>query len=632
MKEERKGPRVGSPEQAVAGFLRGAGLTSLEQCEQRDTGKGVFWFAVTEKPGRDTADVLPDLINETIREFPWPKSMRWATGTFRWVRPIHHILAVFDGKLLEGSFDLGGKVGLITFVDRTRGHRFLSPDAVITASNFDAYRDGLREAHVILSRDERRAKIAADAAEVAGSHGLVVAPDEGLLDEVTGLVEWPVVLSGAIDQQFMDVPPEVLTTSMRTHQKYFATTDATGKLAPRFVVVANTTTSDGGAAVIAGNERVLRARLSDAKFFWDQDRKVKLEERVPSLDAVTFHAKLGTVAEKVSRMETLAAELAGLHPRRRSRSGAAGRPARQGRSGHRHGGRVPGASGRHGPLLRPERRLGRPGRRRHRGALQAARPQRPLPDLPGQRRRGAGRQAGYPGGLLRDRRKADRLQGPLRAPPRRPGRHPPDRGKRPAAELTSVFALAHKLQSADKLIPAADVGGQLLDFFADRLKVVLRDQGVRHDLVDAVFALGGEDDLVRLLARVQALQGFLGSDDGANLLVAYRRASNIVRIEEKKDGRAYGDAPEAALLELAEEEALFKSLAAAEKNAVPLLAAEDFAGCMGALAALRAPVDAFFDKVTVNADQPPLRVNRLRLLSQIPATLNRIADFSRIEG
>ena len=632
VREERKGPRVGSPEQAVAGFLRGAGLASLDQCEQRDTGKGVFWFAVTEKPGRDTAEVLPGLISETIREFPWPKSMRWATGTFRWVRPIHHILAVFDGKLLEGSFDLGGKVGMMTFTDRTRGHRFLSPDAVITAGNFDAYRDGLLDAHVILSRDERRAKIAADAAEVAGSHGLVVAPDEGLADEVTGLVEWPVVLSGAIDQQFMDVPPEVLTTSMRTHQKYFATTDATGKLAPRFVVVANTTTSDGGAAVIAGNERVLRARLSDAKFFWDQDRKVKLEERVPSLDAVTFHARLGTVAEKVSRMETLAAELAAFIPgadpdqaRLAARlakadlvTGMVGEfPELQGVMGRYYalgeglGASVADAIAEHYKPLGPNDRC----------------PTAPVSVAV----------------ALAD--KLDTLVGFFAIDEKPTGSKDPYALRRAALgvirlivenglrlELTKVFTLAHKLQSADKLIPASDTAGQLLDFFADRLKVVLRDRGVRHDLVDAVFALGGEDDLVRLLARVEALQGFLGSDDGANLLVAYRRASNIVRIEEKKDGRTYGDAPEAGLLELAEEEALFKSLAAAEKNAVPLLAAEDFAGCMGALAALRAPVDAFFDKVTVNADQPPLRVNRLRLLSQIPATLNRIADFSRIEG
>jgi glycyl-tRNA synthetase beta chain len=632
VKEERKGPRVGSPEQAVAGFLRGAGLTSLEQCEQRDTGKGVFWFAVTEKPGRDTADVLPELINETIREFPWPKSMRWATTTFRWVRPIHHILAVFDGKLLEGSFELGGKVGMMTFVDRTRGHRFLSPDSVITASNFDAYREGLRQAHVVLSRDERRAKIAADAAAMAGTHGLVIAPDEGLLDEVTGLVEWPVTLSGAIDQQFMDVPPEVLTTSMRTHQKYFATTDATGKLAPRFVVVANTTTSDGGAAVIAGNERVLRARLSDAKFFWDQDRKVKLEERVPSLDAVTFHARLGTVAEKVSRMETLAAELAAFIP---------GADPDQARLAARlaKADLVTGMVGEFPELQ------GVMGRYYALGEGLAA----PVADAIAEHYKPLGPNDRCPTSpvsvavALAD--KLDTLVGFFAIDEKPTGSKDPYALRRAALgvirlivenglrlNLISVFALAHKLQSADKLIPASDVGGQLLDFFADRLKVVLRDQGVRHDLVDAVFALGGEDDLVRLLARVQALQGFLGSDDGANLLVAYRRASNIVRIEEKKDARTYGDAPEAALLELAEEEALFRSLAAAEKNAVPLLATEDFTGCMGALAALRAPVDAFFDKVTVNADQPPLRVNRLRLLSQIPATLNRIADFSRIEG
>ncbi|WP_158043716.1 glycine--tRNA ligase subunit beta [Skermanella pratensis] len=632
VREERKGPRVGSPEQAVAGFLRGAGLSSLDQCEQRDTGKGSFWFAVVEKPGRATAEVLPGLIAETIRELPWPKSMRWSTGGFRWVRPLHHILAVFDGKPVEGSFDLGGGLGMLTFVDTTRGHRFLSPDTVVEARSFDQYRDGLRSAHVILSRDERRAKISSDAAEAAGAHGLVVAPDEGLLDEVTGLVEWPVVLSGAIDQQFMDVPPEVLTTSMRTHQKYFATTDATGALAARFVVVANMVTSDGGAAVIAGNERVLRARLSDAKFFWEQDRKVRLEERVPALGSVIFHARLGTVAEKVNRLETLAAELAAFVPgcdpdRARLAARLAKADLVSGMVGEFP--ELQGVMGRYyalGEGLAPE------------VADAVAEHYKPLG--PNDRCPTAPVSVAV---ALAD--KLDTLVGFFAIDERPTGSKDPYALRRAALglirlimdnglrlDLGSIFGIAHGLYRAEKLVPAAQVGPQLLDFFADRLKVVLRDRGVRHDLVDAVFALGGEDDLVRLLSRVQALQGFLGTDDGANLLTAYRRATNIVRIEEKKDGTGHGGAPEAGLLEQPEEKALFQALAEAERCAVPLLATEDFAGCMGALAALRAPVDAFFDKVTVNADQPPLRVNRLRLLSQIPATLNRIADFSRIEG
>ncbi|EWY41305.1 glycyl-tRNA synthetase subunit beta [Skermanella stibiiresistens SB22] len=632
VREERKGPRVGSPEQAVAGFLRGAGLSSLEQCEQRDTGKGAFWFAVVEKPGRATAEVLPGIIVETIRELPWPKSMRWATSDFRWVRPLHHILAVFDGKPVEGSFDLGGGLGVLTFVDTTRGHRFLSPDAIVQATSFDQYRDGLRAAHVMLSRDERRAKIETDASEVAGGHGLVVAPDDGLLDEVTGLVEWPVVLSGAIDQQFMDVPPEVLTTSMRTHQKYFATTDATGALAPRFVVVANMATSDGGAAVIAGNERVLRARLSDAKFFWEQDRKVKLEERVPALESVIFHARLGTVAEKVNRLETLAAELAAFVP---------GADPDQARLAARLA-KADLVSGMVGEFPELQGVMGRY------YALGEGLPA-PVADAIAEHYKPLGPNDRCPTApvsvavALAD--KLDTLVGFFAIDERPTGSKDPYALRRAALglirlivdnglrlELGRVFELAHGLYRAEKLVPATQTGPQLLEFFADRLKVVLRDRGVRHDLVDAVFALGGEDDLVRLLSRVQALQGFLGTDDGANLLTAYRRATNIVRIEEKKDGRTHGEAPEAGLLELPEEKALFQALADAERAAVPLLASEDFGGCMGALAALRPPVDAFFDRVTVNADQPPLRVNRLRLLSQIPATLNRIADFSKIEG
>jgi glycyl-tRNA synthetase beta chain len=631
VREEKKGPRVGSPEQAVAGFLRGAGLSSLEQCEQRDTGKGTFWFAVIEKPGRATAAVLPELIKETIRELPWPKSMRWATTGFRWVRPLHSILAVFGGKVLDGSFELGGDQGALPFGNITRGHRFMAPDS-FTVTDFASYRDGLRAAKVVLSRAERREYIAAQAAERVAGAGLSLVPDDGLLDEVTGLVEWPVVLMGAIDEQFMDVPAEVLTTSMRTHQKYFAVQTADGALVPRFVVVANRVTRDDGKAVIAGNERVLRARLSDAKFFWDQDRKVRLEERVPALNDIIFHARLGTLAEKINRLETLAAELAGMIP---------GADADQARLAARLA-KADLVSGVVGEFPELQGVMGR-----YYALHEGIAPD--VADAIAEHYKPLGPNDRCPtapvsvAAALAD--KLDTLVGFFAIDEKPTGSKDPYALRRAALgvirlivdnglrlRLGRVFDIVHGLYRAEGLAPAGAVGPQILDFFADRLKVVLRDRGTRHDLIDAVFALGGEDDLVRLLARVEALQSFLGTDDGANLLVAYRRASNIVRIEDKKDGAAQAGAPEAHLLHQDEERALFEALAEAERAAIPLLAAEDFAGCMAVLARLRPIVDAFFDRVTVNNDKPELRANRLRLLGQIGATLNQVADFSRIEG
>ncbi|HRJ62184.1 MAG TPA: glycine--tRNA ligase subunit beta, partial [Azospirillaceae bacterium] len=310
VKEEKKGPRVGSPEKAVEGFLKSAGLDSLDQCEQRDTGKGVFYFAVTEKKGRPTVDVLAEIIVSVMDALPWPKSMRWADTTKSWVRPLHSIIALFDGKVIEGGFEVGGeRVGVIPFGDSTRGHRFLAPDA-FSVANFADYKAKLEKAFVLLDREDRKARIKAGAEALCAAEGLTLSPDDGLLEEVAGLAEWPLPLMGGIDEKFMDVPSEVLITSMRTHQKYFATLDKDGEMAARFVVVANMVTSDGGKAVVAGNERVLRARLSDAKFFWDQDRKIKLEDRLPALEDITFHAKLGTVAEKVDRMAVLAGVIA----------------------------------------------------------------------------------------------------------------------------------------------------------------------------------------------------------------------------------------------------------------------------------------------------------------------------------
>ncbi len=627
LREERRGPRVGAPDQAIQGFLRGSGLASLESCEQRDTGKGVFWFAVVEKKGGRTAEMLPRLIVEAINTLPWPKSMRVADQVFRWVRPLHGIVATFEGERLDGAVDLGAGQHL-HFGSETRGHRFLAPRK-FTVAGFGDYKVKLRESKVILDPAERRASIAAQAEKLAATEALTVKADDGLLDEVTGLVEWPVALMGRIDDAFMDVPPEVLTTSMRTHQKYFSLLKADGSLAPRFLVVANTEAKDGGKTIVAGNERVLRARLSDAKFFWDQDRKVKLEARVPALKEIVFHARLGTVADKIARVQALAAELAPMIPgadidQVRSAALLAKADLTSGMVGEFP--ELQGVMGRYYALHEGEN-----------PDVADAIAEHYAPLGPNDRCPSAPVSVAV---ALAD--KIDTLVGFFAIDEKPTGSKDPFALRRAALgvirlilenrlrlPLTSVFKHAGGLYDgiAGGLKPQ-----NLLDFFADRLKVALREKGVRHDLISAVFALGGEDDLVRLLARVEALKLFLDSDDGANLLTAYKRASNIVRIEEKKDGKAYDEAAHTALLSAGEEKALHEALTVATRESAAALAAEDFAGAMAALARLRRPVDDFFDKVTVNCDDAALRVNRLRLLSQIRTTLHGVADFSEIEG
>ncbi|MEI6985491.1 MAG: glycine--tRNA ligase subunit beta [Rhodospirillaceae bacterium] len=664
--EEKRGPRVGAPEAAAAGFLKSVGFTSLEQCEKRDTGKGVFWFAVIQKPGRTTAEVLPALVEAVIREMTWPKSMRWSDTTFRWVRPLHSIIALFDGKLLEGGLTIAarempprpeGNVCMagelsatqLPFGASTRGHRFMAPDA-FTVDSYAAYRDGLRKAYVLLDRDERKALIAADAARLAAAEGLTIAPDDGLLDEVAGLVEWPVVLLGTIDQRFMDVPAEVLITSMRTHQKYFATRTANGALGPRFVVVANMVTDDGGLAVVAGNQRVLRARLSDARFFWDQDRKATLESRVEALKAITFHAKLGTVHDKIERLQELVAALA-------EKIGAdadqAKRAALLAKADLTTGmvGEFPelqGVMGRYYALADGENPAVADAIAAHYKPLG---PTDSCPTAPVS-----------VAVALAD--KLDSLVGFFGIDEKPTGSKDPYALRRAALgvirlvlenrlsinlfefirlsldlHIDKVMSIRMNCQRAvangimqELVVDRTKVRQDVLEFFADRLKVVLRERGVRHDLIDAVFALGGEDDLVRLLARVEALGVFLGTEDGANLLVAYRRAANIVRIEEKKDGVSHDGLPKTDLLVAPEEKALEKALSEARVNIKPLLDVEDFGGVMAELARLRAPVDAFFTNVTVNTDDGETRLNRLRLLFQIRVTMNAIADFSKIEG
>jgi glycyl-tRNA synthetase beta chain len=629
--EERKGPKVGAPDKAIEGFLRGAGVESLDSCEKRETPKGEVWFAIIEKKGLDTSEILPDLLVGAIRKLVWPKSMRWAGNTSRWVRPLHSILAVFDGAALEGELDLGGET--VAFGYRTWGHRFLSPD-YISANSFKDYATGLRQAHVILDAAERRRMIAEQLDALANAESLDLKEDPGLLDEVTGLVEWPVSLIGGIDEEFMDLPPEVLTTAMRSHQKYFTLLKEDGSMAPRFALVSNMETDDGGARITAGNERVLRARLSDARFFWDQDRKETLSSRTTQLADITFHAKLGTLDQKVDRVQALAVEIAKhIDGADRDRVRAAARLAKAdlvtGMVGEFP--ELQGLMGRYYALADGE----------HAEVADAIRdhyaPQGPNDACPT-----------APVSVavaLAD--KIDTLVGFWAIDEKPTGSKDPYALRRAALgvirlvienglrmNLRSIFAAGFKKYPSAVTGKSKEgtIGGDLLSFFADRVAAHLKGQGVRHDLIGAVFALGGEDDLVRLLARVEALQAFIDSDDGANLLTAFRRAANILRIEEKKDGVAHDEAPDGKAYVQDEEAALGRALAAASAAVTKAVEQEEFTSAMTALAALRGPVDEFFDEVTVNAKDAQLRANRLRLLSQIRATMGLIADFSQIEG
>jgi glycyl-tRNA synthetase beta chain len=633
VREERKGPRVGSPQAAIDGFLKSAGLKSVKECEERDTGKGVFYFATIERKGQPTGQVLPAIVTACVQEMPWPKSMRFADLTQRWVRPLHHVLAVFDGAALEGAVPMGGSAKL-AFTSRTRGHRFLSPTEISVANSSD-YLIKLKAAKIIPDPKERRTLIWAQCRDRALKEGLTVKQDEGLLDEVTGLVEWPVVLMGRIDQQFMTVPPEVLTTSMRTHQKYFALQDKTGKLAARFLVVANMDTPDKGAQIIAGNERVLRARLSDAMFFWEQDQKVRLADRLPALNDVIFHAKLGTIGQKVKRIEALARHLAFLIPG--CNADQAAQAARLAKADLTTGmvGEFPELQGIMG---------------RYYAGIEGSAPE--ITDAIADHYRPLGPTDLCPSApasvavALAD--KIDSLVGFFAIDEKPTGSKDPFALRRAALgvirlilenglrlKLRDVFGFAYSGfydQGGFEQNQPKAVVGQLLEFFADRLKVALKEQGVRHDLIAAVFALGDEDDLVRLVARVKALQDLVESDAGANLLSAYRRASNIVRIEEKKDGAGYDGAADPAKFTLPEEGKLFKALEQESQIALKRTANEEFVAAMGSLSNLRAPIDDFFDRVTVNDPDPALRSNRLRLLSTIRATLNAVADFSKIEA
>jgi glycyl-tRNA synthetase beta chain len=659
--EEKKGPRINAPAKAIDGFLRSAGVT-LQQCEKRDDGKGEFYVAVVHRKGRATADVLAEVLPDCFARLPWPKSMRWPQATnapVRWVRPLHSILCTLDGEVVPLAF------AGVTSGNRTRGHRFLSKGE-IEVRRFDDYVKKLRDAHVIVDAEERKEIILHDVKNKAFALGLELIEDEGLLDEVAGLAEWPVVLIGTIEDQFMDVPAEILQTSMRTHQKYFSLRDPrTGRFANRFAVVANMVTADGGKTIVGGNERVLRARLSDAKFFWDQDRKIPLANRVSALADIVFHAKAGRMVERAHRVALIAMLLAdllkidiekskraGLLAKADLTSGVVGEfPELQGIMGRYyalHDGEEPDVAeavrdhyrplgpGDHVPTAPVSMIIALADKIDSLVTLWHAGEKPTGSKDPFALRRAA---LGIIRILLENKIRLNLLLPVFAVLELGDGQ----REKRYVDRLDNALSNRILVKGiADDLLRAArtrtaSAGGnataaEVMEFFADRLKVALREQGVRHDLIDAVFSLGGEDDLVRLVTRVTALQQFLKTEDGANLLAGYKRAANILRIEEKKDGRAYDGEPDPALLSMAEEKTLFMDMAAGRELIAAELERERFAEAMSAMARLRGPVDAFFDKVTVNAPDAALRKNRLQMLARLRETLHTVADFSKIEG
>jgi len=624
VREEKKGPRVGAPDSAVAGFLKAAGLKSIKDAKVQPDKKGDFYIAVIEKPGRAALDVIAEILPEVIRTFPWPKSMRWGTqskepGALNWVRPLHSIVATFGPETEEPdvvAFSVDG----ITASNETRGHRFMSPKP-FTVRRLADYTQKLDKAKVVLDAARRRDIIHTEAKQLAFAQGLELVADDGLLAEVAGLVEWPVVLMGAFDEGFLRIPEEVVRATIRNNQKCFVLRDAAhARLVDKFILVANIEAEDGGEAIVAGNERVIRARLADAKFFYETDLKMRLEDRMPKFKDIVFHEKLGTQWERVERIELLAAELAPLVG---ADVGKAKRAARLCKTDllTEVVGEFPELQGLMGKYYAEAQ--GEDEAVAH-ACEDHYKPKGPDDLVPSDPVSVAV--------ALAD--KIDTLVGFWAIDEKPTGSKDPYALRRAALGIIRIV-LDNKLRLRLMPIFAAHHRrefGDLLSFFADRLKVQLREQGARHDLVDAVFALDGQDDLWLIVRRVEALGKFLDTEDGKNLLAGYKRATNIIRIEEKKDGREYIGAPDPKLYAQDEEKALAKAIDIARAEAERAVAAEDFAGAMHAMASLRPHVDAFFDKVTVNVEDKKLRENRLKLLNEIRAATRAVADFSKIEG
>ena len=678
LKEERKGPKVGAPEQAIAGFLRAAGLTSIDQAKVQADKKGDFYVAVIERAGKPAIEVIGEMMPEIVASFPWPKSMRWGSGRLTWVRPLHSIIATFGPETEEPeivAFNVDG----IAAGNETRGHRFMAPSP-FQVRRFDDYVASLEKAKVVLDPARRMDTIRADAKNLAFAQGYELVEDEGLLAEVAGLVEWPVTLMGSFDKAFLDIPGEVIRATIRTNQKCFVLRDPqTAKLVNKFVLVANIEASDHGKAIVAGNERVIRARLSDAKFFYETDLKTRLEDRLPKFDGIVFHEKLGTQAERIARITALTGQLASLvdaDPAKAERAAQLCKtdlltdvvgefPELQGLMGKYYAEAqgedeaVAHACEDHYKPKGPDDLV--PGDPVSIAVALAdkidtlvgfwAIDERPT----GSKDPYALRRAAL--GVIRIV-----IDNELRLPLRTQLWHHFGAVARDEA-LAEAIAELHPLQAQIVELSATDIElavklevlvsekskrltgpvlvqahsyfrqtRDLLAFFADRLKAQLREQGARHDLVDAVFALEGQDDLLMIVRRVEALGKFLDTDDGKNLLAGVKRASNILRIEEKKDNKSYAGAPDTKKLAAPEEKALAEAVATAKKEASAAVAKEDFAAAMSAIAKLRPKVDAFFEKVTVNADDKALRENRLKLLNEIREATRAVADFSKIEG
>ncbi|WP_278069645.1 glycine--tRNA ligase subunit beta [Brevundimonas sanguinis] len=624
--EELKGPKTSAPAQALEGFLRKTGLTQ-DQLVERD---GV-WFAEISSKGRATTEVVAESVDDIIRHFPWPKSMRWGTGTLRWVRPIKRILALFDGAVIP--FEVDG----IQSGDVTEGHRFMGAGQPFAVKDFADYRTKLERNFVLLDAADRKLRILEGARAVCAARGLALVDDDGLLDEVSGLAEWPTPILGNMDPQFLALPPEVVQLSMKVHQKYFAVRQP-GKegLAPHFVVVANVEATDGGAALAAGNAKVLSARLSDAEFFWTEDQKVGFDAWNAKLKDVTFHAKLGTLAARVDRIAALAREIAPLV------------------------GADPAQAEQAARLSKADLASGMVGE---------------FPELQGIMGGYYARLAGQPDAVADAIRDHYKPQGPGDTVPTAPVTvavamaekldtlvgffaidEKPTGSKDPYALRRAALGVIRLVLAAEARVHLSEVASrhaellaqglyhqafasiELQSFFADRLKVMLKEGGARYDLVDAIVETKklsegqADDDLVRIVRRVEALAAFLATDDGANLLAGYKRAAQLLKAEEKKGPLPQGAVATGLPNQPAEETALAFAAAAAASAVDAALEAEDFAAAMTALARLRAPVDAFFTAVMVNSDVAEERENRLKLLGQVRGVMNRVADFGQIAG